>query len=133
MANILVVDDDPAVQATIKIVLERAGHGVVVAGDGRNGLAIFEAEAFDLLVLDIFMPGMDGLETMKLIHQRQPQIPILVISGRPISWDASTAPDYLKIATKLGAISSLQKPFRPPELLAAVAGCLKAALDGRKA
>ncbi len=133
MANILVVDDDPAVQATIKIVLERAGHGVVVAGDGRKGLAIFAAEAFDLLVLDIFMPGMDGLETMKLIHQRQPQIPILVISGRPISWDASTAPDYLKIATKLGAISSLQKPFRPPELLAAVAGCLEAALDGRKA
>jgi len=133
LANILVVDDDPAVQATIKIVLERAGHGVVVAGDGRKGLAIFAAEAFDLLVLDIFMPGMDGLETMKLIHQRQPQIPILVISGRPISWDASTAPDYLKIATKLGAISSLQKPFRPPELLAAVAGCLEAALDGRKA
>ena len=124
MANLLIVDDDPAVQATIRIVLERAGHSVVVAGDGRNGLAIFEAGDFDLLVLDIFMPGMDGLETMKLIHQRRPQTPILVISGRPISWDANSTPDYLKIATKLGAISGLQKPFRPPELLAAVAGCL---------
>jgi CheY-like chemotaxis protein len=127
LANILVVDDDPAVQATIRIVLERAGHSVVVAGDGRNGLAIFEAGDFELLVLDIFMPGMDGLETMKLIHQRQPLIPILVISGRPISSDASDAPDFLKMATKLGAISSLQKPFRPAELLAAVAGCLAAA------
>jgi len=127
LANLLIVDDDPAVQATIRIVLERAGHSVVVAGDGRKGLAIFEAGDFDLLVLDIFMPGMDGLETMKLIHQRQPQTPILVISGRPISWDASTAPDFLKIATKLGAISGLPKPFRPLELLAAVAGCLEAA------
>ena len=126
MANLLIVDDDPAVQATIRIVLERAGHSVVVAGDGRKGLAIFEAGDFDLLVLDIFMPGMDGLETMKLIHQRRPQTPILVISGRPISWDANSTPDYLKIATKLGAISGLQKPFRPPELLAAVAGCLAA-------
>ena len=124
MANILIVDDDPAVQATIRIVLERAGHAVVVADDGSRGLAIFEAGSFDLLILDIFMPGMDGIETMKLIHQRQPLIPILVISGRPISADASTAPDFLKMATRLGAISSLQKPFGPAELLSAVSGCL---------
>jgi CheY-like chemotaxis protein len=127
VANILIVDDDPAVQATIRIVLERAGHAVVVADDGSRGLAIFEAGSFDLLILDIFMPGMDGIETMKLIHQRQPLIPILVISGRPIATDSSTAPDFLKMATKLGAISSLQKPFGPAELLAAVSGCLAAA------
>jgi CheY-like chemotaxis protein len=127
VANILIVDDDPAVQATIRIVLERAGHAVVVADDGSKGLATFEAGSFDLLILDIFMPGMDGLETMKLIHQRQPLIPILVISGRPIATDSSTAPDFLKMATKLGAISSLQKPFGPAELLSAVSGCLAAA------
>ncbi len=127
MANILIVDDDPAVQATIRIVLERAGHAVVVADDGSTGLATFEAGSFDLLILDIFMPGMDGLETMKLIHQRQPLIPILVISGRPVSWDSATAPDFLKMATKLGAILSLQKPFGPAELLSAVSGCLAAA------
>ena len=127
MANILIVDDDSAVQATIRIVLERAGHAVVVAGDGRKGLAIFEAGDFDLLILDIFMPGMDGIETMKLIHQRRPLIPILVISGRPIASDSDTAPDFLNMATKLGAISGLQKPFRPAELLTAVSGCLEAA------
>jgi len=127
VANFLIVDDDPAIQATVRIVLERAGHAVVVADDGSTGLAIFEAGSFDLLILDIFMPGMDGLETMKLIHQRQPLIPILVISGRPIATDSSTAPDFLKMATKLGAISSLQKPFGPAELLAAVSGCLAAA------
>jgi CheY-like chemotaxis protein len=133
VANILIVDDDPAVQVAIRIVLERAGHIVVVAGDGRKGLAIFEAENFDLLVLDIFMPGMDGLETMKLIQQKQPLIPILVISGRPISADSSAAPDFLKMATKLGAISSLQKPFKPVELLAAVASCLEAPRPSRLA
>jgi CheY-like chemotaxis protein len=127
VARILIVDDDPAVQATIKILLERAGHGVVAASDGRKGLAIFEAGDFDLLLLDIFMPGMDGLETMRLIHQQQPLIPIIVISGRPITPDPATGPDFLAMATKLGAISSLQKPFRPAALLAAVAGCLEAA------
>jgi CheY-like chemotaxis protein len=127
LANILIVDDDPAVQAAVSIVLQRAGHSVVVAGDGRQGLAMFEAGDFDLLVLDIFMPGMDGLETMKLIHQQQPRIPILVISGRSMTSDLCTTPDFLKMATKLGAISSLPKPFGPAELLAAVAGCLEAA------
>ena len=127
MAKILVVDDDSAVQATIRLLLERAGHNVVVASDGRQGLAVFESGEFDLLFLDIFMPGMDGLETMRLVHQQQPLIPIIVISGNPVTWDSASGPDFLTMATKLGAVSSLQKPFRPAALLAAVAGCLEAA------
>jgi CheY-like chemotaxis protein len=127
LAKILIVDDDVAVQATIRLILERAGHSVVVAGDGHKGLAIFEAGDFDLLFLDIFMPGMDGLETMRLIHQQQPLTPIIVISGRPISSDLALGPDFLTMATKLGAISSLQKPFKPSVLLERVAGCLDAA------
>ena len=68
VANILIVDDDPAVQLTIRLLLERAGHHVTVAGDGRKGLALFESSPFDLLFLDIFMPGMDGLETMRHVR-----------------------------------------------------------------
>jgi CheY-like chemotaxis protein len=127
LAKILIVDDDHAVQATIKLLLERAGHSVVVAGDGRKGLAILESESFDLLFLDIFMPGMDGLETMRLVHQRQPLIPIIVISGKPIPADFSSGPDFLNMATKLGAVLSLQKPFKPAALLEAVASCLETA------
>ena len=127
LAKILIVDDDIAVQATIRLLLERAGHNVVVAGDGRKALTIFEAENFDLLFLDIIMPGMDGLETMRLIHQLQPLIPIIVISGRPIEPDPATGPDFLTMATRLGAVSSLQKPFKPAALLAAVTDCLDAA------
>ena len=125
LAKILIVDDDTAVQATIRLLLERAGHSVVVAGDGRKGLAIFETGEFDLLFLDIFMPGMDGLETMRLIQQQQPLIPIIVISGNPVT--SGSGPDFLTMATRLGAVRSLQKPFKPAALLAAVAASLEAA------
>jgi CheY-like chemotaxis protein len=124
LANILVVDDDPAVQLTIRLLLERAGHSVVVAGDGYKGLAAFNVGDFDLLFLDIFMPGMDGFETMRHVLQKQPAIPIVVISGRPLAADAE--PDFLAMAIKLGAVSSLPKPFKPAALLAMVEGCLKA-------
>ncbi len=126
MAKILVVDDDPAVQTTIRLLLERAGHSVVVAGDGRKGIAAFGSCDFDLMFLDIFMPGMDGLETMRHIHRQQSAMPIIVISGRPLVPDAGAEPDFLAMAMKLGAISSLPKPFRPAELLARVEGCLNA-------
>jgi len=125
LAKILIVDDDSAVQLTIRLLLERAGHSVVTANDGRNGLAQFERDDFDLLFLDIFMPGMDGFETMRLVRQQKPLIPIIVISGRPMPTESS--PDFLTMATKLGAVSSLQKPFKPADLLAAVTGCLEAA------
>jgi DNA-binding response OmpR family regulator len=126
LAKILVVDDDPAVQMTIRLLLERAGHHVEVAGDGEKGVAAFEADDFDLLLLDIFMPGMDGLETMRHVHRQKPATPIVVISGRPLVADESGQPDFLAMAIKLGAISSLPKPFRPAELLARVDSCLKA-------
>ncbi|MGA9088117.1 MAG: response regulator [Bradyrhizobium sp.] len=125
MAKILIIDDDRGVLATIRLLLERAGHNVVAASDGRNGIAIFESGDFDLLFLDIFMPGMDGFETMRIIHQQQPRTPIIVISGNPVSSGSSA--DFLAMATRLGAVSSLQKPFKPAALLAAVAGCLEAA------
>jgi CheY-like chemotaxis protein len=127
LAKILIVDDDTAVQATIRLLLERAGHSVVTAGDGRKGLTLFEADDFDLLFLDIFMPGMDGFETMRMVHHLRPLVPIIVISGRPIASDEGSAPDFLTMAIKLGAVSSLQKPFKPTALLAAVADAMEAA------
>ncbi len=127
MAKILVVDDDDAVQATIRLLLERAGHNVMVADDGREALAIFEAGDFDLLCLDIFMPAMDGIETMRRVHQQRPRIPVIVISGRPVLSELVKMPDFLTMATKLGAVCSLQKPFKPSALLAVVADCLEAA------
>jgi CheY-like chemotaxis protein len=124
VARILVVDDDPAVQTIIRLLLERAGHQVTLAGDGLTGLAAFERDSFDLLFLDIFMPGMDGLETMRLIHRQQPALPIIVVSGRPLPTEMTTEPDFLDMATKLGAIRSLPKPFKPMALMTTVEACL---------
>lgn len=124
MARILVVDDDVAVQVTIRLLLERAGHSVVTASDGRNGLALCQTGEFDLLFLDIYMPAMDGFETMRLVREQQPRLPIIVISGRPLSAETESGPDFPTMATRLGAISGLEKPFRPADLLAAVAACL---------
>jgi CheY-like chemotaxis protein len=115
------------VQATLRFLLEGAGHVVVAANDGRRGLDLVHAEAFDLLFLDIFMPGMDGFEALRLVRQHRPSLPIIAMSGRPLPSDMPNGPNFLTMATKLGAITSLQKPFRANVLLATVAACLEAA------
>lgn len=127
MAKILVVDDDPVMQMTVQRVLEQVGHAVVAAEDGAKGLARLRAEGFDLLVLDIFMPGMDGFETMRRVLQQQPDLPIIMTSGRPNTPESMQEPDYLTMATKLGAVEALPKPFNPAALLAMVADRLASA------
>jgi CheY-like chemotaxis protein len=124
MASILVIDDDRAVLATIKILLERAGHAVEGVDNSRTGLQLLGAQSFDLLIVDIFMPGMDGFETMKLVHQSHPHMPIIVTSGQQFSYSSEPTADFLHMATRLGAVASLPKPFRPTELLAAINGVL---------
>src|ERR1700744_2830877 len=124
MASILVIDDDRAVLTTIKILLERAAHSVEAVDNSRTGLQLIEKQRFDLLIVDIFMPGMDGFETMRQVHQSRPYMPVIVISGQQFSLASEHAPDFLHMATRLGAVSSLQKPFKPSELLAVVNGSL---------
>jgi CheY-like chemotaxis protein len=124
MASILVVDDDRAVLTTIRILLERDGHAVEAVDNSRAGLRLLETNKFDLLIVDICMPGMDGFETMGHVRQSRPEMPIIVISGNQ-PWSVSEpAPDFLYMATKLGAVSTVQKPFRPDDLLTAIARSL---------
>ncbi len=120
MARILLVDDDRAIRTTIELLLTSAGHQIVAASNGSDGLKKVEAERFDLLIVDIFMPGMDGLETIQKVHQQQPKLPVVVMSGMVFRSASSPPPDFLAMATKLGAVRSRRKPFRPHELLAAV-------------
>ena len=128
MASILVIDDDRAVSSTVKLLLERAAHTVEAVDNSQAGLRLLETQAFDLLIVDIFMPGMDGFETMRHVHQSRPEMPVIVMSGQEFRSASERGPDFLHMATKLGAISSLQKPFRPQELLAAVAKSLSDSL-----
>lgn len=127
MAKILVVDDDPVMQMTIRLLLERAGYSIVVADDGHKGLAEFRTGLFDLVCLDIFMPTMDGLETMRLLREQRPEVPIIAMSGRPMTPESTMEPDFLAMATKLGAVRGLVKPFKPAVLLETVADCVAAA------
>ncbi len=124
MARILIVDDDREIRTTIERLLKRAGHQVAAAADGCEGFKKTEAERFDLLIVDIFMPCMDGLETIQKVHRLYPNLPIVVMSGMVFRSASSPPPDFLTMATKLGAVRSLRKPFRPHELLAAVDACL---------
>ena len=128
MASILVIDDDRAVLGTVKLLLERAAHVVEAVDNSQAGLRLLEIRGFDLLIVDIFMPGMDGFETMRHVHQSRPEMPVIVMSGQQFRSASERGPDFLHMATKLGAISSLQKPFRPQELLAAVAKSLSDSL-----
>jgi CheY-like chemotaxis protein len=124
MSRVLVVDDDKAVRTVIKTVLELEGFDVVVAEDGRSGIAAIQSYSFDVVIVDIFMPGMDGLETIRIFNKHAPSVPVIAISGFLFRDSSIPAPDFLSMATKLGAAYSLHKPFRPKDLLRVVEACL---------
>jgi CheY-like chemotaxis protein len=120
MPRILVVDDDLAVQAVVRLVLTHAGHEVIVADNGRKAIAEVAPGAVDAVICDIFMPGMDGLETLRAFRQRDPKVPFIVMSGFMFHDSLAPVPDFLGMAAKLGAAYSLRKPFRAADLLKAV-------------
>jgi CheY-like chemotaxis protein len=124
VASVLVIDDDAAVRTTIKLLLEREGHDVAVAADGRAGVAAIETGNFHLLIVDIFMPGMDGLETLRAVRERQPDLPVIAISGVSFAAAPGRGPDFLAMAVKLGAVRSVQKPFKPHDMIKAIEECL---------
>ena len=124
MPRVLVIDDDIGIRTVIKTVLERQGFEVAVAADGRSGIAAVQEQKFDVLIVDIFMPDMDGLESIRSFHKVAPAVPVIAMSGFLFRDALSPAPDFLAMATKLGAACSLQKPFRSRELLRVVTTCL---------
>jgi CheY-like chemotaxis protein len=124
MARILVIDDDLGVRKTVKTILERNGHRVVLAACGNHGVAITEVFAFDAVIVDIFMPGMDGFETIKVLRRCAPEVKVIAISGYLFRGSAGAPPDFLRMAVELGAACCLRKPFTASELIAAVDGSL---------
>ncbi len=123
MQRILVVDDDRMVQGIIKAILEQSGRAVIVVADGRQALDELERARYDLVIVDIYMPGMDGFEIIRAIRRSRWELPIIVISGTGPPSIGEAGPDFLGMAVKLGASRSLRKPFRAGELLAAVEAC----------
>jgi DNA-binding NtrC family response regulator len=118
--RILVIDDDRSIGAAIETLLHRQGRKVVLVEDGSLGIQAIKASNFQVVMVDIFMHGVDGLETIKGIRKLAPAVPIVAMSGFRLREGASSVPDFLEMASKLGASSCLRKPFKPQQLLDAI-------------
>ena len=108
----------------IEIYLERHGFHVTIADGGETGLRELEGSAFDLLIVDIFMPHMRGFESIRIFHERAPKVPLIAMSGYAFANLESPAPDFLRMTLELGATRCLRKPFTPVALLTVIKECL---------
>jgi CheY-like chemotaxis protein len=124
MKRILVVDDDPLICSAIRAWLEQRGFVVFVADGGEAGLSALDSSTFDLIIIDIFMPHMNGFESVRVFHQRAPAVPLIAISGYVFAEQRTPAPDFLSMALRLGAMRCLRKPFTPSTLLSVIEACL---------
>ncbi len=116
MARILVIDDDEQVLSMMQKMLSRAGHEILAALDGFEGMRICRRTPIDLVITDIIMPDMEGLEVILSLKREFPGVKIIAISGRSFK----KPNDYLRIAGKFGANYTLAKPFECREMLMAV-------------
>jgi two-component system OmpR family response regulator len=117
MARILVVDDDPHIREVIGFALEQVGHEVVAVGSGEEALRRFAAQPCDLIVLDVVLPGVDGLDVCRRLRESS-AVPVLFLSSRDEEVDRV-------IGLELGGDDYLTKPFSPRELVARVKAILR--------
>ena len=110
--KILIVDDEINIRMTLKDILEDEGYETSTAGTGEKAIKIAAKENIDMVILDVKMPGIDGIEAFKLIHKDNPELDVLMISGHS---DISTAVN----AVKLGAYDFLEKPLSMIKILTA--------------
>src|SRR6202795_1645185 len=115
--KILVVDDDTGIRDALRMILEYEGYQVLTAADGKTALSSLDSERVDAVLLDIKMPGMDGLETLDRIAEREGAPPVLMISGHG---DIATAVE----ATRRGAVDFLEKPPERERILVSLANAL---------
>jgi len=114
MATILVIDDQEPIRALLRVALEGAGYEVLEASNGRLGLALYRERSADLIITDIFMPEMDGLEMMLELTKSFLNVKVIAMSGGL----ESAGP--FNVAKLLGARQTFQKPLEMDKLLSAV-------------
>lgn len=113
MSQILVVEDEKSVRAVITEILSLSGHIVIEAAGGREGIKLYHEHPADLVITDLLMPEVDGLDLIMELRQSNPQAKIIAMSGGGILDTDS----YLEIAEKFGACCGLSKPFTAEELI----------------
>src|SRR5512141_1027745 len=110
---VMIVDDEEGIRETLSGIFEDEGYGAVTAGSGEDAIRIAKETKPDIVVLDIWLPGMDGLQTMKELRDASPGLPVIVISGH--------ANIELAVkATKIGAYDILEKPLSMEKVLLTV-------------
>ncbi len=113
MIKILVIDDEAIIRISCQKALSSCNYDVKAASSGKEGLEMLENESFHLVLLDLKMPDIDGLEVLKEIKEKSPETKVIMITGY------STVDTAVK-SLKLGAINYLEKPFTPNALIEAV-------------
>jgi DNA-binding response OmpR family regulator len=124
MTRVLVIEDDPSVGAAIVMTLAREGCAPIHALDAGVGMRAFESFHFDLAIVDIFLPDINGLETIGELRRRAPTMPIVAISGFIFRVSMDPLLNYLVLAANAGATVCLRKPFACRQLIAAVRASL---------
>lgn len=108
--HILIIDDEASLRQTMARILQRAGYEVTTAADGREGLTLIEEHSFDLVYSDIRMPDMSGLELLKIVHSKYPDLPVILFTAQP---DLNSAVE----AVRSGATDYLLKPLKPQAVI----------------
>lgn len=119
MARILVVDDDEMLIKLLDYMFSSKGHQVSVANTGSKALSMIDAEVPDLMLLDMMLPEMDGMEVLRLLKASDRQFPVILVS-------AIDDTDVVNQAMKMGAADHCSKPFKASDLYNKVACCLAA-------
>jgi DNA-binding response OmpR family regulator len=130
MKRILVIDDDPIISAEIQACVEAHRFEIVAAAGADAGLSAIGRSEFDLMIVDNFVPKLDGFEPLRVFRHHAPRLPLIVIFGREHLFDRTAAAAFLHLAIELGAMRCLRKPFTRAALLAAVAACVHDGLSG---
>lgn len=108
--HILIIDDEASLRQTLARILQRAGFEVTTAANGKDGLSLVNDHPFDLLYLDIRMPDVSGLELLKTIHAKFPELPVILFTAQP---DLNSAVEALR----RGATDYLLKPLKPQAVI----------------
>ena len=108
--HILIIDDEASLRRTMARILQRAGYEVTTASNGEEGLALVSEQSFDLVYSDIRMPDMSGLDLLKTVHEKFPNLPVILFTAQP---DLNSAVE----AVRSGATDYLMKPLKPQAVL----------------
>lgn len=122
MRTILVVDDEPSISTLLQFNLKQAGYNVISADDGKQALEIALQQKLDLIILDLMLPGMDGMDVCKHLRQEKVNVPIIMLTAKDEEFDKI-------LGLELGADDYMTKPFSPREVIARVKAILRRTQD----